>query len=97
MEPFGKQTAGFRDAAGTEQRGAPRHKVLKGATIRFNRGYAALECRVRNISDTGARLSFGETAAVPSEFDFYLGGAKAPVRATVRWRTMQDIGVQFVQ
>jgi hypothetical protein len=37
-----------------EHRIAPRHQVLKAATIAFGGG--AIDCTVRNISDTGAAL-----------------------------------------
>ncbi len=58
----------------TERRGSRRHRVLKGAQLSFNGGFGALECTVRNLSETGARLSFGETSAVPPKFQFRLVG-----------------------
>lgn len=79
----------------TERRGAPRRRVLKGATLRFNRGYGALECIVRNLSDSGARLVFGDTAAVPPHFDVWLSGAEKPLPASVRWRGLEDVGIEF--
>lgn len=80
----------------TERRAARRHKVLKGATLRFNRGYGALECIVRNLSDNGARLAFGDIAAVPSKFDFRLSGVEAATPAVVRWRGVEDVGIEFL-
>ena len=97
MEAITQNSIGLDGEVFAERRGARRHKVLKGATLRFNRGYGALECRVRNLSDTGARLAFGETAAVPPEFDFLLTGTDKAVRATVRWRGMEDVGIEFVK
>lgn len=95
MEAVTQNSIGLDGEVFAERRGAQRRRVLKGATLRFNRGYAALECIVRNLSDTGARLAFGETAAVPSEFDFWLAGTDKPVRASVRWRGLEDVGIAF--
>ncbi|MBO6716767.1 MAG: PilZ domain-containing protein [Rhizobiaceae bacterium] len=95
MEPITQNSIGVDGEVFTERRGAPRRRVLKGGTLRYNRGYAALECIVRNLSDTGARLAFGETAAVPSEFDFWLAGSETPVRAAIRWRGLEDVGIEF--
>ena len=97
MEPITQNSIGLDGEVFAERRGAPRHKVLKGATLRFNRGYGALECRVRNLSDTGARLAFGETAAVPGQFDFLLSGSDQTVAAIVRWRGLEDVGIEFIR
>jgi hypothetical protein len=95
MEAITQNSIGLEGNVFAERRAAPRHKVLKGATLRFNRGYGALECRVRNLSDTGARLAFGETAAVPPHFEFHLSGSDKPVPASVRWRGLEDVGIEF--
>ena len=79
-----------------ERRSRQRQRVFKGGTLRFNRGYGALECVVRNVSGRGARLAFGETSAVPSHFDLRIGPDGEWQAAEVRWRTTQDVGVAFV-
>ncbi|MBO6902510.1 MAG: PilZ domain-containing protein [Rhizobiaceae bacterium] len=96
METITQNSIGIDGKVFAERRAAPRRRALKGATLRYNRGYGALECIVRNLSDNGARLAFGETAAVPSEFDFWLAGVREPRRAAVRWRGLEDVGVEFV-
>src|SRR5690606_42159974 len=58
-----------------ERRGAHRQRIFKGGVLRFNRGYGALECVVRDVSERGALLVFGDTAAVPSQFDLRVGPA----------------------
>ncbi len=78
-----------------ERRSAGRRRVLKGATLTFNRGYGAFECLVRNISQTGARLSFGETSAVPAAFSLSIKGEDGAINARVRWRSLTEIGVEF--
>jgi hypothetical protein len=78
-----------------ERRADPRRRVLKGATLTFNRGYGALQCVVRNESGRGALLAFGDTSAVPSAFDLAIKGGNGPRAARVRWRTMTAVGIEF--
>ena len=84
------------EACRDERRAYPRRRVLKGATLSFNKGYGALECVVRNESERGALLSFGETSAVPSRFDLTVRGDDMARHAKVRWRTLSLVGVEFV-
>jgi hypothetical protein len=82
------------ELSGNERRAAVRRRVLKGATLSFNRGYGALQCVVRNESERGAMLVFGDTSAVPAAFDLAIKGSG--IRATrVRWRTEAAVGVEF--
>jgi hypothetical protein len=78
-----------------ERREETRRRVLKGGSLRFNKGYCALECVVRNLSDNGAKLGFGETSAVPPHFDLSVSGDDRLRRAHVRWRTVTEIGVEL--
>jgi hypothetical protein len=80
-----------------ERRLMSRHRVLKGATVSFNGGTSTFEGVVRNLSQTGARLSFCETFAIPSEFLVKFGGDLGWRPAVSRWRSMTDIGVTFGQ
>lgn len=75
-----------------ERRGQRRNRVLKGGLLTFNRGFGALECVVRDQTEAGARLVFGETTAVPPSFTLRIG-ADGPRFATVRWRSTRDVGV----
>ncbi len=78
-----------------ERRAERRHRVLKGATITFNRGYGALQCVVRNLSDHGALLAFGDTTGVPASFDIKIAGTDRVRRARVRRRKPQLVGVSL--
>lgn len=95
MEPIIEKSIGLDGQVFAERRTADRRRVLKGARLAFNKGFGAYECVVRNISDKGARLSFGETSAVPSQFDLQIAGEDLFRKATVRWRTMTALGVSF--
>ena len=96
MAPITRNSIGLDGNVFTERRTAQRHRVFKGATLHFNRGYGVLDCIVRNLSDKGARLAFGDLAAVPSRFDFRLSGAEAATPAVVRWRGVEDVGIEFM-
>ena len=83
------------DTARAERRTQARRRVLKGAIIRFNNGYGAFECVVRNLSESGAKLTFGETSAVPAAFQLKIGGDGQSREARVRWRSPDSVGVSF--
>jgi hypothetical protein len=80
-----------------ERRAQPRQRVLKGAIIRFNKGYGALECVVRNLSENGAKLTFGETTAVPKAFELKIAGDETLRQAELRWRAPDCVGVSFAR
>jgi PilZ domain len=86
-------TAGFD---GAERRAGQRHRALKGGTLYFNKGYSSLECVVRDLSETGARIQMGETFGVPSRFTMSISGEDARVEASLRWRTSRNIGLSFL-
>ena len=79
-----------------ERRIEERRRVLRGATLGFNKGYGALEGLVKNQSEHGARISFGDTAAVPNAFDLSISGDDRRRPAKVVWRTMREVGVEIV-
>ncbi|MGT2465649.1 hypothetical protein ACVOMV_11335 [Mesorhizobium atlanticum] len=77
-----------------ERRIERRRRVLRGATLRFNRGFGVVEGLMRDESEHGAQLSFGDTTGVPQGFEVVVNGAARA--ALVRWRSTTLIGVQFV-
>ena len=93
----------MQDQTGIDPRNAPiederrerRRKVLKGGTIRFNGGYGAMQCRLRNVTSCGALLEFGETLGVPAHFDLQVGGEPASRRARAVWRDSTRVGIAF--
>lgn len=78
--------------AGAERRSSTRRRVLKGAVLRFNRGYGAIECVVRNQSADGALLVFGDACGVPPSFDITITGDTTRP-AQVRWRGPDSVGI----
>ena len=80
---------------GTERRSVHRTRVLKGANLRFNNGYSVFEGTVRNLTDGGALLAFGDATGVPGEFDMDIAGESMRRRAHVIWRETNRMGVRF--
>ncbi len=77
----------------SERRNGPRQRVLKGAKIMYNNGYAALEGIVRNASDGGVKIALGDTLAVPGSFDLQISGEETRHKARVCWRNTAELGV----
>lgn len=94
MTPITEQSIGLDGEVFSERRDQTRRRVLKGATVSFNKGYSTFECVVRNQSNEGARLDFGETSALPSRFMISISGEPAR-EAEVRWRDMTQVGVAY--
>jgi hypothetical protein len=74
-------------------RAAPRQRVLKAGTIAFSGG--AIDCVVRNISQTGAALEVNSPMGIPDEFNLLVAGDKTNRRCHVAWRREKRIGVAF--
>ena len=77
----------------SEHRIAPRKRVLKAGTIEFGGG--AIDCTVRNLSDTGAALSVESPVGIPSEFNLIVAADQVSRACRVVWRKENRIGITF--
>ena len=78
-----------------ERRGAPRQRVLKGAKIVYGNFMFVLDCTVRDISATGARLRLPNETPVPSNFHVFIKENQTICAAHLVWRDGKDMGVAF--
>lgn len=79
----------------SNRRGKDRRSVLKAAQIVFNDRKSVLNCRIRNLSDGGARLEFATSQLLPHAFELHMTGM--PVRhCALRWAKGRLAGVSFV-
>jgi PilZ domain len=78
-----------------ENRRASRRRVLKSATIEFDRG--AYSCAVRNLSEAGAALDVPYATAIPHEFKLIMESDQTSRRCRVIWRKENRLGVAFGQ
>jgi hypothetical protein len=80
----------------SQRRVAGRAKTLKSAKIIFNNKQSLIDCFVRDLSPTGARLTLGDVAAVPRTFTLQLHDGTT--RECERVRAMGlEIGVRFLK
>ncbi|MBO6716769.1 MAG: PilZ domain-containing protein [Rhizobiaceae bacterium] len=77
-----------------ERRSAERGSGSASAAVRFPEGGTA-ECRVRNVSGKGARLTFKIELRLPQKFQLKIGGERNWRDVAVRWRRGNDAGVSF--
>ena len=76
-----------------EKRTTGRQRVLKAATIEFGGG--AIDCTVRNFSDTVAALDVTSPVGIPERFTLSIKADGAHLACTVVWRKEKRIGVRF--
>jgi hypothetical protein len=74
---------------------ARQRTFLKGRII-FNNGASSMDCLVRDLSSTGARLALTETATLPDTFDLFIPQKDRTYKANLRWRRTDGIGIAFV-
>jgi hypothetical protein len=79
----------------SERRIAQRQKSFLRGCIYFNNRRSALDCLVRDISATGARLIFSDTVTIPDVVDLYISQKEQTLRAHVQWRHGDEVGVAF--
>lgn len=76
-----------------ERRDKSRHRVLKAGTIEFGGG--AIDCTIRNFSDTGAALDVTSPVGIPEHFTLAIKADGTHLPCTVVWRKEKRIGVRF--
>ena len=81
---------------GENNRRAPRQRVLKTAKIFRMNGSHAVDCTVRDLSETGARIVCRDQLALPNEMKFVLPGDGFMHIAKVAWRKGDLAGILFL-
>jgi len=76
-----------------ERRSKARHRVLKAGTIEFGGG--AIDCTVRNLSETGAALEVSSPVGIPEHFTLVIEPNHIHVPSRIVWRKDTRIGVHF--
>jgi hypothetical protein len=78
-----------------ERRTASRQKSFLQGRIYFNNRRSSVDCLIRDYSETGARLKFSESIAVPEAMELYIPIREETHRARVEWRSGNEMGVSF--
>jgi hypothetical protein len=79
-----------------DMRSAERIRSFLRAQIIFNNRMSTIDCIIKNISATGARIALNDTFAVPTEFDLYIPQKNRGHHARLVWRDKDSIGVEFM-
>ena len=78
-----------------EKRSTSRKRIARNGKIVFPNFAAILDCTMRDVSDTGAKLIAVNAAAVPDKFALVLITDQVMRDAKVVWRRGNEIGVEF--
>jgi hypothetical protein len=77
-----------------EKRAHARHRVFKGGRLRFNSG-GSIECTVRNISPSGARVDVTSAVALPEKFTLLIDADHFERHCHPVWTNDTRIGLAF--
>jgi hypothetical protein len=78
-----------------ENRKSPRLRTLKGGSILFGTA-PAIDCIIRNMSDSGAQLAVQSPIGIPDDFTLLIKPELRKRDCLVAWRKAARIGVRFV-
>lgn len=84
------------DPMSNNRRETRQRTFLKGRII-FNNGSSSMDCLVRDMSASGARLALTETASLPEIFELYIPQKDRSYRSTLRWRRTDGMGITFIE
>jgi PilZ domain len=82
------------DKAFDEQRSAPRRRVLKSAKIVFD-DWRAIDCIVRDTSETGAKIQVGGAHMLPHKFRLLMMSDNTIRPVQIAWKLNDTLGVAF--
>jgi hypothetical protein len=79
-----------------ENRDSPRHnRCFFRAFVYFEKNTVAIDCVVRDISDTGARLQFPKRQDFTEDLDLHIPAKGQSFHAKVRWNDGDEMGIAF--
>ena len=93
-KPTVRRIGGTLDLPMGDKRSKQRLRTLKGGSIIYGLA-AAIDCIIRNMSQTGACLEVNNTVGIPDDFTLLIKPEFVKRNCHVAWRSLQKIGVQF--
>ncbi len=72
-----------------------RKRMLKSGLIAYSGRQVTLDCVVRDLSDTGARLKICGSVEPPATFELIIGLDGLEAECEVKWRRDGEVGVCF--
>ena len=80
-----------------EGRKADRVRTFLRARIVFNNQNSTIDCTIKNISASGAKIEISNSTTIPGEFNLEIPARGQLLRARIMWRDADAIGVQFIE
>ena len=77
-----------------QKKRAPRYKVAKPGTIKFDE--RTVDCLVRSLSETGAGMDVANQLGIPAKFELLIPGDGLSLMCRVAWRRDHKMGVAFI-
>src|ERR687893_1599092 len=81
----------------SDKRSTPRLRSFLKGRVLFNGGQNSLDCLIRDMSSTGARLELSASVTLPDRFDLYLPHRDETCKVHSQWRRGNHLGVAFEQ
>lgn len=69
--------------------------MLKGGKIVFGGGSFIMDCTIRDLTSSGAKLRVTDSKDVPETIHLFTKSDEKIVPGRVVWRTTRELGVQF--
>jgi hypothetical protein len=80
-----------------DQRSNKRKRTILDGRIVFNNRFSLIECTVRDLSDTGARIAFSHPIKIPSTFELEIPKKRLSRWACAVWSNGKEHGVMFTE
>jgi hypothetical protein len=78
-----------------DKRKAARRRVHKEGKIVYADGMRVIDCTIRDMSETGARLLVGNTLGLPDTFKLFEKSSGMLYPSAIVWRQSNAVGVHF--
>lgn len=83
------------DTMAEETQVAIRQRTFLKGTLYYDNRRASIECIIRNISDSGARLTFEHPVIVPDNVELFIPHKQQTLCARVQRRGPNEVGIAF--
>ena len=80
----------------SDKRSGTRTKSFLRGQIVFNNRMSTMDCIIRNISPTGAKLAVNEGLTLPDRFEISIPQKGETLAARIKWRRGEELGIVFV-
>lgn len=79
-----------------DRRKEHRGRTYLGGQAVFNNRWSTIDCLVRNMSESGARLEFPGSVFLPEEFELVIRQRGNSRRVRIAWREAKSLGISFL-